>query len=137
MSTWIDMATRYTEEYAHDILIRCPTDTDALVELISLIDEQMRQLYGAIPPQIVVAYGGYMQALNARRRHHPRFQDYLRIAQRNSDASFLRKRVRRNVYAIVRLKLFFRKVVQNFLEEFYAPDGKGYKIAEKDWHQSV
>ena len=137
MNRWICMAKHYSEEYARDILIDHPVDTDALIDLVYRIDEQMRQIYGAIPPQIVVAYGGYLEALNARRRHHPLFADYLEGAQRNSDAVFLRKRVRRTFYAIVRLKLFFRKVLPPFLEEFYSPDGSGYKLAEQHWKNSV
>lgn len=138
MNQMIAMAKHYSEEYARDILIDHPVDTDALIHLVYRIDEEMRQLYGTIPPQIVVAYGGYLEALNARRRHHPRFQDYLEGAQRNSDAVYLRKRVRRTFYAILRLKRFFHtKVIPSFLEEFYSPDGRGYLLAEQHWKQSV
>lgn len=137
MNQWIAMAKHYTEEYARDILIDHPVNTDALIDLVYRIDDQMRLIYGAIPPQIAVAYGGYLEALNARRRHHPLFEDYLEGAQRNSDAVFLRKRVRSRFYAIVRLKLFFRKVIPPFLETFYAPDGIGFRIAQKHWNQSV
>lgn len=131
------MAKTYSEDYARDILLDHPVDTDALVELLFQIDGELKLLYGAVAPQIAAVYGGYQQALNARRWHHPRFQDYMRGIERNSDAVFLRKRIRRNFFAVIRVKLFLRRVVQNFLEEHYAPGGAGYERTHTHWTQSV
>lgn len=131
------MKKYFTEEYARDILIDHPVDTDALVELIARIDGEMKMLYGAVSPQIAVVYGGYLEALNARRWHHPLFKEYVRGADRNCDAVFLRNRVRSQFWAIVRLKLFFRRAMRAFLKRFYAPEGGGYQRAKKHWEQSV
>jgi hypothetical protein len=133
----ISMAKHYSEEYARSILVDHPVNTDAMIELVYRIDEEMRLLYGAVSPQITVVYGGYLQALNARRWNHPLFQTYLEQAQRNSDAVFLRKRVRSQFYAIVRIKLFLRRILPAFLEEFYAPGNRGYEVAKQDWNEMM
>lgn len=121
---------RFTEERARDLLFTNPPNPGRVRDLLETSWFVNRPYAGLLTP---------VQSVLRERRmtFHPLYEEYMTEKMRESEAQHLRSRVRRRFRAIVTMKLFLDRWTRDFLERYYAPEGRGTQRAKHRFEESL
>lgn len=118
-----------TEERAYDVLIANPPNPKKFHDLIE-------SSWFVNRPYAGILVSVMDETRENRYKLHPLYERYIDERSRQSDADYLRQRVRRAFHAIVMLRVFLRKWELNFIERYYTEGGGGYLKAKRRFEES-
>lgn len=127
----VDMAEmHFTEERARDLLFLNPPNPGRVQDLIDS-SWFVNRPYAGILLSVRDETHGH------RKKLHPLYEEYMIEKMRESEAQYLRSRVRRRFRAILVLKRFVHRWGQDFVERYYAPGGGGMLKAHQHFEESL
>lgn len=126
----LEVAMHFTEERAQELLFTNPPNPGKIHDLIESSWFVNRPYAGILTPVRDAAHGH-------RYKLHPLYETYMAEKMRESEALYLRSRIRRRFRAIVTLKLFVNRWGRSFVERYYAPGGRGMLKARQHFEESL
>jgi len=91
--------------------------------LLVTIDQENARWYGPIRIPRTAPAQLYTDILDRRRRNHPLYKAYVRALALD------------RFVAMIRIMLFWKRTARAFLEEHYAPGGRGYLKAKRRFEE--
>ena len=120
----------FTEDRARELLFTNPPNPGRVQDLIDSSWFVNRPYGGMLMP--------VRGALQERQyKLHPLYEEYMAEKMRESEAQYLRSRVRRRFRAILTLKRFVHAWGRDFTERYYAPGGRGMLQAKHRFEESL
>ena len=120
----------FTEDRARELLFTNPPNPGRVHDLIETSWFVNRPYAGILMT--------VRDELHQRRtKLHPLYEEYMTEKMRESEAQYLRSRVRRQFRAILTLKQFVRRWGLDFIDRYYGPDGVGTLKARQRFEESL
>ena len=121
---------KFTEERARELLFTNRPNPGKIHDLIETSWFVNRPYAGILMSVRDEAHGH-------RYKLHPLYEEYMTEKMRESEAMYLRSRIRRRFRAIVTLKRFVHRWARDFIERYYAPGGRGMLKAHQHFEESL